>query len=288
MPLTVACAQFAPKKADVKANLDRIGEAIAQARLEGIDLLAFPEASTTGYFLEGGVLESSLTAESLIEEISRRLNSSPNQIDVALGFYEIQEGNLYNSAAYLQVENDRANLLHVYRKFFLPTYGVFDEERFVSRGQALGVFDSRFGRTALLICEDVWHSILPTLSALAGATILLVPSASPARGFSGAVPDNLDRYERLLRGISEEHGVFCLNPMLCGFEGGKGLVGGSGVYDPFGRVLAKGPVQEEYLLKTVIDLGDVTVARAQSPLISDLRSAWGGIKTIINSIDGDV
>ena len=81
------------------------------------------------------------------------------------------------------------------------------------------------GRLAILICEDIWHSILPSLCAAAGAQLILVPSASPGRGFSGNTVSNLDRYERLLTAVSEEHGVYCVNCHLCGFEGGKGFVG---------------------------------------------------------------
>ena len=54
---------------------------------------------------------------------------------------------------------------HVHRKVFLPTYGVFDEERFVDRGQGIQAFDTAFGvRAAILICEDAWHSLSATIA----------------------------------------------------------------------------------------------------------------------------
>lgn len=114
--------------------------------------------------------------------------------------------------------------------------------------------------------------------------MVIVPSASPARGFAHSKPENLERYERMMRSIAEEHGMFCLNCQLCGFEGGKGFVGGSMVMDPFGRLVAQGPVEEEYLLTAEIDLDQVALARAQTPLISDLQSAWGDIARIVNEI----
>jgi predicted amidohydrolase len=162
----------------------------------------------------------------------------------------------------------------------LPTYGVFDEERFVSRGRELGVFDSRLGRMGVLICEDVWHSVLSTLLAVNGAQVILVPSASPARGFAESEPENLQRYRRMLRALSEEHAVFSANVQLCGFEGGKGFSGGSKVFDPFGRLVAEGPVAEEHLLMAPIDLDLISVARAGSPLLSDLQSAWSDVRRI--------
>jgi predicted amidohydrolase len=284
MKLTVACAQFAPAKAEVGKNLDRIAEFVLQASGEGCDLVVFPETATSAYFLEGGVLESSLSAADLLAQLADRLRGLGRPIDALVGFYENTDGHLHNSAAYMEFGQAQPSLVHVYRKFFLPTYGVFDEERFVARGTELGVFDTRFGRMACLICEDVWHSILPTLCALSGAKAILVPSASPARGFSGETIDNLDRYMRMLRAVSEEHSLFCVNAQLCGFEGGKGFVGGSMVVDPTGRIVAQSPVQEESLLVCQIDLDLIDIQRAQFPLLSDLRSSWQDVKRAIEQL----
>ena len=284
MTLTVACAQFAPAKAEVARNLDRIADFILQASQEGSDLVVFPETATSAYFLEGGVSESSMAASELASQLASRLGGLGRSVDVLVGFYENADGHLHNSAAYIEFSDGQASLVHVYRKFFLPTYGVFDEERFVARGTDLGVFDTRFGRMACLICEDVWHSILPTLCALSGARVILVPSASPARGFSGPSIDNLDRYVRMLRAVSEEHSVYCVNCQLCGFEGGKGFVGGSMVVDPTGRVVAQSPVQEEHLLLCRLDLGLIDIQRAQFPLLSDLQSSWRDVQSIVKRL----
>lgn len=277
MRLSVACVQFAPFKARVDDNLARIGETIADVAAQGVDLVVFPEASTTGYFLEGGVLECSLSAESLIARLAAICRPT-RPIDAVIGFYEKEGTLLYNSAAYLTWEGSEWRLVTSYHKFFLPTYGVFDEDRFVGRGTMPGIVETRFGKFGIMICEDAWHSILSTLLAIDGATVMIVPSASPARGFSDDRPGNLLRYQRVLTGIAEEHGVFCLNAMLTGFEGGKGFVGGGMVVDPFGKIIAQSPVAEEHVLVTEIDLDQVTLARAGSPLISDLESAWSDVR----------
>lgn len=286
MPITVACAQIAPEKARVEANLDKIAESTVQAAAEGADLVVFPETSTTAYFLEGGVVESALTNAALLEGLMKRLTGRLlKPVDVVVGFYQSEAGNLYNAAAYLQLGSQEEKIVHVYRKFFLPTYGVFDEERFVSRGHDLGVFDSRFGRLGILICEDIWHSVLPTLTAVSGAQMIIVPSASPARGFSGPGISNLLHYERMISAVSEEHGVYCVNCQLTGFEGGKGLVGGSAISTPTGEILARGPVGEEYLLLAPVDFEQVTIARAGLPLLSDLQSAWQDIRRLVSGVD---
>lgn len=281
MAFTVALAQTAPVKADVCRNLDQIAEFCHQTSKEGAELIVFPEGAVTGYFLEGGVLELALSTDELLAEIQKRFKVE-RTLDILVGFYEKDGGNLYNSAAYLEMGPSGGRVVHVYRKFFLPTYGVFDEERFVSRGTELGVFDTRLGRIGVLICEDVWHSILPALCALRGAQMILVPSASPARGFSNGVPENTDRYRRMLRAVSEEHGVWCANAHLCGFEGGKGFVGGSFFVDPFGKVVAESPILEEHLLLGKVDLDLIEIARAQTPLISDLKSSWPAVKRLLD------
>ncbi len=126
--------------------------------------------------------------------------------------------------------------------------------------------------------------MLPTLCAVAGARILLVPSASPARDFSGATIGNHARYERMLRSVCEEHGVFCANAQLCGFEGGKGFIGGSRIVDPFGTTLVESPVAEDHLLIAEVNLDLVQVARAQLPLISDLQGAWSNLTDLASSL----
>jgi N-carbamoylputrescine amidase len=282
MAFKVACAQIAPAKGNIPKNLDTLADAILQAQGEGVDLVLFPETSTSGYFLEGGVIEAALTVEQLAKELTQRIgNRITAPIDVVVGFYEQANGNLYNSAAYIAFGEHGPRVVGTYKKFFLPTYGVFDEERFVSRGHDLGVFDTRLGRVAILLCEDIWHSFLPSLCAVRGAQLILVPSASPARGFGGPYIENLDRYKRLMTAVSEEHGVYCANCQLCGFEGGKGFVGGSMVVDPLGRLVVQAPINEPHLLIAEIDLDLVTIARAQSPLISDLQAAWQDIRRLV-------
>lgn len=282
MAFTVACAQFAPDKAEVDKNLDTIAEIVVQAHGEGADLLVLPETATSGYFLEGGVLEASLTKSQLVDGLWNRLRGKIHRpIDVSLGFYLNEEGNLYNAAAYLEMNPDGPKVVGIYRKFFLPTYGVFDEERFVSRGRDVCVMDTRLGKVALLVCEDVWHGIMPTICAVRGAQILVVPSASPARGFTADTIDNLDRYKRLFRAVSEEHALWCVNAQLVGFEGGKGFIGGSSVIDPLGRTVGEAPIADPHLLLADVDLELVTIARAQSPLLSDLQSAWQEIKRLV-------
>ena len=286
MAFKVACAQFSPEKAKVDRNLDTIAEIILQAEGLGADLVLLPEASTSGYFLEGGVLEASLTSTQLLANLWRRVEGKLTKtIDVTMGFYENVDGTLHNSAIYAELSPEGARHVGTYRKFFLPTYGVFDEERFVTRGRDLGVFDTRLGKIGVLICEDVWHSILPTLCAVHGAQLILIPAASPARGFSDDRIDNHDRYRRLFVSIAEEHGVYCASAQLCGFEGGKGFIGGSKIVDPTGHVMVEAPVGIPHMIVGDVDTDLVAITRAHSPLLSDLQSAWSDLRRLMTNSD---
>jgi NAD+ synthetase len=278
--IRLAISQFRPTKGDYPGNVARIGAVIAQAaKLDPKpDLLVFPETATSGYFVEGGVKEVAVTAGTLLRDLAG-LYQGPS-IDVAIGFYEKFQSHIHNSCLYATFGTSKPEVRHVHRKVFLPTYGVFDEERFVDRGQeGVRAFDTSWGgRAAILICEDAWHSLAATVAALEGAQLLIVPSASPARGSGmdedgSRLPASVIRWERIVRGIAEEHGVFVALANLVGFEGGKGFPGASAVIDPMGNVLVRGPLFEEALLTADLDLEALTDARADSPLLADLRSA---------------
>lgn len=288
--MRVALGQFAPTKGRTEANLDRIAELTTAAITEGADLVVFPEACTSGYFLEGGVTASALTPAHLSAELSRRLPDATPRIVV--GHYEVgADFQIYNSATLLAPSKGGESLraVHTHRKLFLPTYGVFDEERFVGRGDRLDVVPLNEGLpTALLICEDVWHAVLPTIAALKGAHLMIVPSASPAREFTTedgtSHIGNHASFARIARTISQEHGVFVVNAQLVGFEGGKGLVGGSLITDPFGRIVAEAPIGKEALLLADLDLDLVAIARAQVPMLSDLQTMWPRLKDMMADI----
>jgi NAD+ synthetase len=177
---------------------------------------------------------------------------------------------------YATLGGSKAGIRHIHRKIFLPTYGVFDEERFVEAGRSVQAFDTQWGRAALLICEDAWHSFTPMLAALDGAQLIIVPSASPARGVvtsddTAGRPVSLARWSRLAQDIAGEHGVYLALPQLVGFEGGKAFPGGSILAGPRGDLLVQGPVFKEIVIPAVLDFEEITRARADLPLLADLE-----------------
>jgi len=281
--LRVAIAQFRPKKGDVAANLARAGEILAQAA--ALDphpqVVQFPEAILSGYFVEGGIRESAMTPDEVVRSLDAHWRAAArpgSTIDVMVGFYERHDGTLYNSALYARLGGSEPTLLHVHRKNFLPTYSLFDEERFMERGYDIRAFDTAWGRAAMLVCEDAWHSLTGTIAALDGAQVIFVSAAATARGTHPrddglGGPATVGRWERLIRDIAEEQGVFCTLANLVGSEGGKMFFGNSLVAGPRGDIRARAPIWDEALLVTELELGDIGRCRADAPMLSDLKVA---------------
>lgn len=278
--LSIALAQLRPRKGRYAENLERLGAMLHEAAAlpEPPRLVVFPESALTGYFLEGGVRELAVDSEQLFEDLSRaHREAGAPPLEVALGFYERYRNHIYNSAIYASLGDGDAGIRHVHRKVFLPTYGVFDEERFVSAGDRIEAFDTRWGRAAMLICEDMWHSVAPAIAALQGAEVVIVPSASPARGLQppsgeGDKPASIERWERIAQDIASEHGIFVALCQLVGFEGGKAFVGGSLITGPRGELIVEAPVFDEALVGATLELEDIARVRAEMPLLADLQA----------------
>ncbi len=277
--LRLAIAQIRPQKGAYQENLCRLGALFREVGgwPEPPELLVAPETALTGYFLEGGVRELAITGAQLFADLSRQHQEAGTPpLDVALGFYEVHGNRLYNSGLYATLGGPEAGVRHIHRKIFLPTYGVFDEERFVEAGRSVQAFDTRWGRAAILICEDAWHSFTPMLAALDGAQLIIIPSASPARGVvtteeTAGRPVSLARWSRLAQDIAGEHGVYVALSQLVGFEGGKAFPGGSILAGPRGDLLVQGPVFQEAIIPAVLDFEEITRARADLPLLADLE-----------------
>ncbi len=277
--LRLAIAQMRPRKGAYEENLGQLGAIFRQvaASPEPAELIVAPETALTGYFLEGGVRDLAVTAERLFHDLTcQHRDAKAPPLDVAIGFYEVHQNRLFNSGLYATLGGPDAGVRHVHRKIFLPTYGVFDEERFVEAGRTIQAFDTRWGRAAILICEDAWHSFTPMLAALSGAQLIIIPSASPARGIAAldeapGRPASLARWSRIAQDMAGEHGVYVALAQLVGFEGGKAFPGGSIVASPRGERLAEAPVFEEALLEITLDFEEITRARADLPLLADLE-----------------
>ncbi|MFA5027191.1 MAG: nitrilase-related carbon-nitrogen hydrolase [Candidatus Methylomirabilota bacterium] len=264
--LRLGLAQIAPTLGDLEKNLALHERLVREAEAEAVDLLVFPELSLTGYFLSDQVSAVALRRDSAplraLGELSRRLS-------LVAGFVEeTPDHRFHNSAAYFE----DGTIRHLHRKVYLPTYGIFDEERDLAAGGAVRAFETALGRVAILICEDLWHPAVPALAAWDGAEILICPSSSPGRGTSDSAPfQNSATWERMLRTYGDLFTCFVAYTNRVGFEDGACFWGGSELIDPSGRTLVKAPYLDAALVVADLEPGALRRARLTNPLLRDER-----------------
>lgn len=263
---TLGIAQVSPALGDLDRNLALHEKVLREAESEGVDLLLFPELSLTGYFLKDLVPTVALTPRDPRLDLLKRASK---KLGIVVGLVEQSpDHRFFNAAAYFE----DGKLRHVHRKVYLPTYGLFDEHRYFAQGDKLRAFDTRFGRMALTICEDLWHPATAYLGALDGGQVLLCVSASPGRGLR---PDgtfaNAAAWEHLNRAYAQLLTTFVCFCNRVGYENGTCFWGGSEVIAPTGEVLVKAPQLDEVLVRATIDLGEVRRERIANPLLRDER-----------------
>ena len=270
MQINLALAQITTTLGDVQANLDLHLSLLADAQKQSADLVVFPELSLTGYVLQDLVPSVALhpTAD---DPIFRHLLKASQDLDMVVGFVdEDTRHRFYIASAYLS----GGKVLHVHRKVYLPTYGLFDEGRFFAWGDSVRAFDTRFGRMGLLICEDFWHASPPYLLWLDGADILLFSSASPGRGLNDNEKLESARWvERVNQTYASLFTAFVAHSNRVGFEDGLHFWGGATIFDPNGELLVQGPYHEEALTIATLDLNQLHRTRSRLPLLRDERTS---------------
>ncbi len=267
--LKLALAQIETRLGDVPANLEKHLDFIERARQDGAELILFPELSLTGYVLQD--LTQAVARRPVPEDSTfGPLLKASRDLDLLVGFVEEDHRHRYFiSAAYLAA----GDVVHVHRKVYLPTYGMFDEGRFFSLGEDVRAFDTRFGRFGVLICEDFWHVSPPYLLWLDGADVMLFISASPGRGLDRGDELASARWvERVNQAYASLFTTFVAHTNRVGFEDGLHFWGGATIFDPEGDRIAAGPHHKEHLTLAEIDLGQLHRTRTRLPLLRDERT----------------
>jgi NAD+ synthase (glutamine-hydrolysing) len=247
--LRVALAQINPTVGDIDGNAAKIAERIAEARDQGAALVVFPELTLSGYPPEDLLLKTSFLDR--VSETLTELAAQTRGIVALVGFPESAE-DVYNAAAVLA----DGEVAAVYRKMYLPNYGVFDEQRYFQSGAEAGIFELNGVPVGITICEDIWEPGPPAMTeALAGAQVIVNLSASPYRVGYG------QGRERMLiqRAVDNLAAVVFVNTV--GGQDELVFDGHSVAVDQDGRVLARCPQFEESLTLCTIDPREVSSAR---------------------------
>lgn len=262
----IAIAQCAPALGAFKRNLAMHDTWIARAREAKADLVLFPELSLTGYYLKD--LAGDLACRADGPEL-RPLADASRDIDVCAGFVERgPDARLHIAQGYWS----KGRLVHVHRKVYLPTYGIFDDGRYFGPGERFDVFPSAAGPAGLAICEDLWHVSVPYLYGATGATMVLSPAASPGRGVAeGGDLGTAESCRLMDRFYAQYLTLYVVFANRVGHEDGIAFWGGSEVVAPDGTVVARAPDFEEHLLVATIERDLVARERDRNPLIRDER-----------------
>lgn len=264
MDFNVALAQIKPKLGCVSDNLQLIESQVAAAVSNKADLIVFPELALTGYFLKDLVPDVAISLDSPEIALLKRLS---RDIAISVGFVEATaDYRFFNSAIFL----DKGEIVHLHRKVYLPTYGLFDEQRYLARGDRFRAFDSRFGKMGLLICEDIWHLSAPYILAMQGATTIICLSSSPGRGLTDDERlGSTIAWQRLTATTATFLNARVLYCNRVGFEDGINFWGGSEAVAPCGTSLSRGKLLEEDLVFATMKEGELRRERIFSPLMRD-------------------
>jgi NAD+ synthase (glutamine-hydrolysing) len=236
----LALAQINPVVGDLDGNRELILDRLEEARSNSAELILFPELAVTGYPPEDLLLRPGFirAAESSVERIARESRG----VTLLVGAPHFDR-DLYNACFVCAGGEIKA----VYRKRFLPNYGVFDEDRYFAPGRDLILLEHGKTLVGPTVCEDMWQPGPPATDlALAGAELLVNISASPFY-----VGRDREREEMF---VTRARDNFCF-VAFCNTVGGQDELifdGHSCVIDDEGTVLARAPGFEEALL--VVDI----------------------------------
>jgi NAD+ synthase (glutamine-hydrolysing) len=262
----IALAQIAPILGDRHRNLQMHLEQIATAKAQGAELIVFPELSLTGYFLRDIVPDVAISRDS--PEL-KQLAEAAVPASLVVGFAEESADHLfYNSAMFAEA----GEIKHVHRKVYLPTYGLFEEQRYFAGGRRVKAFHTaRFGDVGLLVCEDFWHVSTAAIMQAEGVELLICIANSPARGIDGPKVRTAETYERLSRTFAQLLGCMVIVCHRVGFEDGLCFYGGSIVVGPDGELIAEAPMFEEALTIATIEMAELRRTRMITPLARDVQ-----------------
>lgn len=234
--MKIALAQINSTVGDFEGNRKKMAEVLL--KYPQADLVIFPECCLTGY-PQQDLLEFSSFAEKASTEAQVLIESFPNRSFI-FGSVEKNrdKGRPLRNAAFF-IENGK--LKATYYKRLLPSYDVFDEDRFFEAGREACVLDFKGKKIALSICEDIWNRELggmlqnrylqDPLEDCRGADLLINISASPFEY------RKVESKQNMLSHIASTYGLPLIYVNAVGANDGIVFDGRSYFFDSLGEVL---------------------------------------------------
>ncbi len=273
--LRLALAQVNATVGDFEGNVSKVLDGVERARELQADLVAFPELFLPGYPPEDLLLKPSFIRanEQALEKVAGQIQG----IAAVVGFAHL-DGDLYNAAAVCA----DGEVKGIYQKHFLPTYGVFDEDRYFKRGSAAPIFVIAGVNVGICICEDIWYPSGPAeWESKAGAEVIVNINGSPYR-------TGIDDFrQRMLATRAADYLVSLGYVNMLGGQDELVFDGASLVFDADGNLVASSPPFEEDLLVVDIDVDAVARERLHDPRMRKVSAAPEAISTPEIFISGE-
>ncbi len=251
--LRLALAQINTTVGDLEGNTEKIRDNLQQAGKSDVDIILFPELAVCGYPPEDLLLKPDFIDAN--RHYLEKLIPLCKDLTAVIGFVESSD-DIYNAAAVVH----NGKLCGTYRKYLLPNYGVFDEERYFKRGSGEAIYNLDDTPIGINICEDIWYPAGPPENqAFSGARLLLNISASPF--FEGKIRDR----ERMLKTRAVDNVAVVAYCNLVGGQDELVFDGSSIVINEKGEVIARAKSFQEDLLLVDVDITGVFRQRLKDP-----------------------
>ncbi len=249
----LALAQVNPTVGDLDGNSRKTIQFIEEARALGADLVAFPEMIIPGYPAEDLLFKPSFIQDNI--EAMRKVVAASRDIAVVVGFVDA-DSDIYNAAAVAY----RGELAGVYHKMYLPTYGVFDEDRYFKRGNVCPVYIINGVGVGVNICEDIWYPVGPiAVQRDAGAEVIVNINGSPFHAGKRSYR------ERMIATRAADNELFVAYLNTVGGQDELVFDGGSLIFDQAGDLVARGKEFQEELVVADLDIDAVFRSRLRDP-----------------------
>ena len=160
----IALCQLNATVGDLPGNFEKACGGYHDAVEQGADMVLFPELFLAGYPPEDLLFKRPFVRE--CEHYLRRFSKQVRTGTAIIGVPLRIDGSLYNAAAVVA----GGRVASVYRKVFLPNYGVFDERRYFDSGETIPAYVTGALRWGVTVCEDLWMEKGPA-ACLAAASL---------------------------------------------------------------------------------------------------------------------
>lgn len=256
--MKIALVTIRPNLLDKQSNIKKMEKYIKKTKA---DIYVFGELSLTGYPIKDEVRD---IAEDIngasIKQIKKIAKKYKCYIVFGMPLKNSNVKGLIHNASILIHPNEKVDF---YNKWFLTTFGPFEEKIYYDEGENIQICNTRFGKIGLIVCYDLFFPELSKIYSMLGADIIICISASPST--------TRKYFETILPARAIENTVFMVFVNLVGTQEDLLFWGGSQAYDPLAKLLVKAPYFKESIKTCEIDLDYIKIARANRPVLRDIR-----------------